>query len=179
MQWIDKAVEYILIFREIAGSILRPAIPTLEWIALIVSGIFIWGSVYSIAKSEWLRSRREYYMDFLGMGDVGRWRQLRAWKQIKKRVQSHDIQNWKLAILEADKLMDDTIKTSGFRADTTDERFKQITTSFLSDAEVIQNVHKIRNRIAQEPDFVITHDQALEILRTYKKAFQDLGLVDY
>lgn len=117
-------------------------------------------------------------MDYLGQGDVGKKRRLRAWNQIIERMRTNDLANWKAAVLEADRLMDDLLTGAGYRYDTVDERFKAITPEELSNAVQIQEAHRLRNRIAQEPDFTVTKEEALEILRVYKKAFQEFALLD-
>lgn len=175
---IDATIKVTLDFREAAGAYLGPRLYIFQLMSLVISGVLIWGIIYTVSKSGWLNKRIENWMDFLGVGDVGKRRQLRAWNQIVKRIKTNDMSNWKVAILEADKILDDIIKASGFRADTHDERIKQVMPEVLSNIEQIREAHRVRNRIAQEPDFTITREEAIATLKIYKAAFQEYGLLD-
>lgn len=175
----DAIVKYFFGFRETAGGILGPMLPALQVIALVLSGVFLWFTIYFIAKSRWLNSRIiEKGMDYFGIGDVGRLRQLRAWNNVVKRMQTNEMANWKLAIMEADRVLDEVLKVSGFRAATVDERFKQLGPEMFTNLAELQEAHHVRNRVVQEPDFIISKDDALKVLRVYKKSFQEAGLLD-
>jgi hypothetical protein len=95
-----------------------------------------------------------------------------------KRMNTGEMTNWKLAIMEADHVLDEIVKASGFRAPTADERFKQLGPEMFTNLAELQEAHRVRNRVAQEPDFMITKDEALKTLRVYKKSFQEAGLLD-
>ena len=175
----DTIVKYFFGFREFAGGVLDPALPVLHAAALVLSGAFLWFTIYFIAKSNWINSRIiERGMDYFGIGDVGQLRQLRAWNNVVKRMKTNEMTNWKLAIMEADRVLDDILKASGFRAPTADERFKQVGPEMFTNLAELQEAHRVRNRVAQEPDFVISKDDALQVLRVYKKSFQEAGLLD-
>jgi len=175
----DAIVKYFFEFREVSGNILTPALPVFYVIALVLSGILLWMTIYFIAKSNWISTRIiEKGMDYFGVGDVGRYRQLRAWNNVVKRMQTGDMSNWKLAIMGADHVLDEIMKASGLRAPTADERFQQLGPEFFSNLAELQEAHRIRNRSAQEPDFIISKEDALKVLRVYKKSFQEAGLLD-
>lgn len=175
---INSVVKIILDFRSAIGSFLGPNLYILQILALLISGFFVWGIIYTVSRSGWLNKRTEEWMDKMGIGDVGKRRQLRAWNQIVKKMKINDMTKWKTAILEADKILDDILKASGYRADTSEERFKQIKPEELSILSELQEAHRVRNRVAQEPDFVISYDEALKVLKIYKKAFREFGLLD-
>lgn len=175
---LKTIIDFLLSIREVVGGFIAPRLLIFQLLSLVISGVLVWLIIYSISRSGWLNKRIEQWMDYMGKGDVGKRRQLRAWNQIIKRMKTPDLSNWKMAILEADNLMDDILKAVGYRFDTANERFKNIKVEELSNADKIQEAHRVRNRIAQEPDFTITKEEALEILRVYKKSFQEFGLLD-
>ena len=175
----DTIIKYFSSFREIAGNILRPALPVLYVIAILISGILLWLTIYCISASHYLKNKViEKYMDMFGIGSVAKLRQLKAWKRVVSRMKTKEPNNWKMAIIEADLVMDEVIKSSGYRGANTDERFKQVEPNVLANAEELREAHKIRDRVAHEPDFTIGKEDALRILRVYKKSFQEFGLLD-
>lgn len=178
MKFLDYLIKISLDFREFAGNFLGPALPWLYTISIALSLLFIWGIVYSIIRSGYMNYQIDYYSDYLGLGTVGRRRQLRVWKQILKRVSSNDASQLKLAVLEADKIMDEIFKMSGYRGDTVDDRFGQVSAEVLPNIDQVREAHKVRDRIAREPDFTITQQEAKEVLKIYQQAFRALGLLE-
>lgn len=176
--FINAVIKIALTIREVVGGIVAPNLLIFQLISLVVSGALLWLCIYCISRSGWLNKRIENWMDYLGRGDVGKRRRLRAWNQIIRRMRTDEMANWKAAVLEADRLMDDLLTGAGYRYPNADERFKEIKPEELSNAAQIQEAHRLRNRVAQEPDFAVTKEQTLEILRVYKKAFQEFGLLD-
>lgn len=177
-EYLQQFVDAVLSFRSIMGGIIGPNLYIFEILSLIISGLLLWGIVFSATQSNYLNKRVEEWMDYLGYGDVGKLRRLKAWKQIVKKMRSDDSTDWKLAVMEADRIFDDMIRAAGYRAFTTDDRYKQITPEFVANFDDIQAAHKTRNRCAQEPDFLLSKDEAVNVLRIYKKAFQEFGLLD-
>lgn len=177
-QYLQQFVDFVINFRSVVGGFLGPRLYIFELSSLVISAVLLWGIIFAATQSNYFEKRREEWMDYLGYGDVGKRRQLRAWRMIVKKIRSDDPTQWKLAIMEADRIFDDMIKAAGFRAPTSEERYKQITPEFTANFDDIQAAHKIRNRCAQEPDFMITKEEAIQALRAYKKAFQEFGLLD-
>lgn len=117
-------------------------------------------------------------MDVFGAGNLPRRRAVRAWLQIKKRLKIGDEANLKSAIIEADKILDELLKISGYQGKNMDERLEQVGPAQLSNINDVWSAHKIRNRITQEPDFHITKQETELIINIYKKSFQEFGLID-
>lgn len=175
---LQQIADGILAFRSIAGGFLGPNLFIFEILSLIISALLLWGIIYAAGQSNFFEKKIEDWIDYFGYGDVGKRRRLKAWKAILKKMSSAVPLDWKLAVMEADRIFDDMIRAAGFRATSTEERFRQILPTFVSNFDDIQEAHKIRNRCAQEPDFVITKEEAIRVLRVYKKAFQEFGLLD-
>lgn len=170
--------EYTLDFREWGVELLGPALPWLVLVSVFISGAFLWGIFYSIAGSGYASRKADEWMDLLLIGDVGKRRQIRIWKRILRAVRSKEMANWKKAILEADYIFDEVLKMSGYRGPTVHDRFKQLPPEALSNYEDIMAVHRVRDRVKQEPDFTITQDEAVQAIKIYEKAFRELGLLD-
>lgn len=175
-KFFNTVIDYVLKIREIGADYLIPSLPFLESLAVVLSGILVWGIFYSIAGSGYLNTKIERYLDMAG-GPVGKRRQLRAWNKIVAKSKSGKMESWKQAILEADQILDEILKMSGYRGETVHERFSQLKPEAISSAELIIAAHKIRDRIRQELDFVITQREAIEVLKVYQQAFKELGLI--
>ena len=175
---IDILIQISLDFRDWFGAALEPRLPLLYFIAAILSIILLWLTIYAIISSHWVRYKYDLWSDMLGIGDIGKRRQLRGWTQILKRLGTEDMANWKTALLEADAIFDEILKASGYRGDTIHDRFNQLPKEALSVRNRIVAAHEVRDRILQEPEFIITQQQAIEIAKVYQQAFRELGLIE-
>ena len=79
-----------------------------------------------------------------------------------------------LAVIDADKLLDDALKKRGFKGKTTGERLVSAQRS-LSNNDAIWYAHKLRNRLVHEPDIRLKKNEAQKALGNFKQALVDLG----
>jgi hypothetical protein len=174
---LNNILEYLFLFRERSEEILLPLLPYFKIGSVIVSVLLLYGIFFCIIKTNWITGKIERWVEVLKAGDLTRLRSLRAWKKIQKNMRSESIADWKTAIIEADKILDELLKASGFRGETIDDRFNQITPEFISNTNQIKEIHLFRNRIINEPNFIIRREDAWIAIYTYQKAFEELGLL--
>ncbi len=177
-QAINQAVEATLKFREWAIGFFGPALPWFWVISIVISGLLFWGIVYMIINTGFAKRKVEFYMDKTGFGDVGKRRHLKAWHKIVHRSKEPDETEWKMAILEADKLLDDVLRSSGYNQATADARFAALTSESVANYEQVIQAHEIRGKISKDLEFTLTHAEAIEVLKIYKKALREFGLID-
>ena len=82
--------------------------------------------------------------------------------------------SWQLAIIQADKLLDQALKERGVNGETLGERLKNAK-PLLSNLDDVWRAHKLRNRIAHEPDATVSKRNASESLKIFKRALTELG----
>ncbi|MDP3965796.1 MAG: hypothetical protein Q8Q13_03295, partial [bacterium] len=99
------------------------------------------------------------------------------WVAILQRVQKDTPQDLAFAIIEADKLIDTILKSSGFAGETMAERMKRINPHQLTSVEDLWEAHKIRNDIVHTPGYVVTHELAKKVLRNYEKVLKELEAI--
>lgn len=86
--------------------------------------------------------------------------------------------DWKLAIIEADIILEDALKQKGYPGASLGERLKSISSEQLNSLQDAWEAHKIRNRIAHDgADFVLTKRIAQETITRYQKVFSELGVL--
>jgi len=84
----------------------------------------------------------------------------------------------KIAVFEADQLLDEILKIVNYPGRGLEERLAQISPEQISNIEELRQAHKFKSRLVSEPDFVITPNEAGIIIEIYKKTFQELNLID-
>jgi hypothetical protein len=129
-------------------------------------------------KLTYVNMKVEQYMDLLRIGNLFKHRSIRGWLQIQKRIHLGDEENLKLAITEADRILDELLKKSGYVGATMDERLSKITSAQLSNITDVWSAHKIKQRILKEKDFHINKPEAEIIINIYKKSFKEFDLID-
>ena len=174
----QSIADYILSIREFIFHFLRENLSLLQIFSVIISGLLFVAIVYILAKSQIVSLAVEKYIDVLGAAKFSKRRIIKGWKQIRRRLQKIDEAQYKLAIIEADKLLDEVLKLSGFKGETMADRLKQLNPNQLSNIDDVWQGHKIRNRIVHEPDFSLKQAEALYAIEIYEKALKEFGLLD-
>lgn len=92
-------------------------------------------------------------------------------------IESGNPNDWKLAIIEADIILDDLLKQKGYAGNSLGERLKSISPAQLATLNDAWEAHKIRNRIAHDgADFVLTHRLAQDTINRYRRVFTEFGM---
>ena len=91
------------------------------------------------------------------------------WAKIEQ-VQKMGEAGWQVAIIQADKLLDQALKERGFAGETMGDRLKS---SHAGDK--IWAAHKIRNRIAHETDVKLNAVMVSQALRGFKQGLKNVG----
>lgn len=173
---VFNPVGLLSVIRGYFAPIIHENLWWLEISAVILSALFSWGIVHIIRKTNYLAIKREQYMEILGRDYLSRDRSLRAWKQILARLNSEDANNWRLAILEADHILNEILKMSGYLGKM-DEKLPKLEAGQLSNIEDIRRAHSVRDRISGDPSFPITKEEAAEVVRVYETSFRELNLL--
>lgn len=98
------------------------------------------------------------------------------WLKIENSLDKNNSASLSMAILEADKLVDKALRDSHYKGGTMGERMKSAQ-NVWSNANHIWGAHKIRNRLAHEPNVKISYDITRRALAAYKQALKDLGAI--
>lgn len=96
---------------------------------------------------------------------------------IARRLQQDNPSQYKAAVLEADQFADEVLKESGYEGANMGERLTGIQPGQLVSYEALKSAHAVRNRIVNEPNFMITREEAEDLLDQYKQLFVELEML--
>ena len=97
--------------------------------------------------------------------------------ELQSHIESNNPNDWKLAIIEADIILDDLLKRKGYAGVSLGDRLKSISPSSLASLDDAWQAHKIRNQIAHAgADFVLTQKIARETIVQYERVFREMGM---
>ncbi len=126
-------------------------------------------------KSSWFKKRFFWDLsEFLTYRPSGVRRFAKQWVNIKKRLETGSESEYKLAVIEADSILDETLKNMGYAGETLGDRLKSLTPKIVSNLDQVFEARKTRNNIVHDPDYKLDLDQAKKTLEIYEKALIDL-----
>ncbi|RJO60098.1 hypothetical protein C4544_07080 [candidate division WS5 bacterium] len=101
----------------------------------------------------------------------------RKWREIETLMQQQKPSSYKVAVMDADKLVDYVLKAKVGTDGNMGERLKKAQKLFssYSDYQNLWEAHKMRNRIAHEADHEVHFAEAKKNISYFKKALKDLG----
>jgi hypothetical protein len=100
------------------------------------------------------------------------------WELIERYMRSNNPSDWKVAIMEADNILDDIVKKLGYPGDTLGERLKMIEASDFPYLDEVWRAHKTRNRVAHTgTDFPLSRSSAEETINAYYRSFKEMGFL--
>jgi len=159
----------------------------LSWIWSIYTFFAYLFSLIFIVLYIYATIRKEHYEGLIEqeMHDAERiWNETYRGEKRQSRladIQQHAISDnpndWKLAIIEADIVLDQTLKDRGYAGTSLGERLRGITPSQLSSVDDAWDAHRVRNKIAHEgADFVVTRRIVDETISRYMRVFREFGV---
>ncbi len=103
---------------------------------------------------------------------------LGKWQKIVKLSQSENTSDWRLAVIEADIMLDELLEKLKLPGDTMGEKLKAVEKSDFLTIESAWEAHKIRNMIAhQGNDFLISQREIRRIISLYEAVFKEFRLI--
>lgn len=94
------------------------------------------------------------------------------WMELLARVKTPE--GMVLAIIDADKLLEDALRKRHFKGRTTGEKMVSAQRE-LSDNDAVWFAHKLRNRLVHEPNVKLKKRDCQTALSGFRQALRDLG----
>lgn len=99
-------------------------------------------------------------------------------EHVTELVASENPGDWRVAIMEADIMLDDLLKSMGHDGESIGDRLKLVEKSDFTTIDLAWEAHKIRNRIAHHgSDFILTHREAKRVVDLYRQVFEEFDVV--
>jgi hypothetical protein len=150
-------------------------------IAFAFSALFIFGIVYAYLRIAEYDEREEEELH----ERERLWRELhdgsaenKRWQSVQKHLASENPNDWKLAIIEADVLLEHMLAEAGFEGSTVADKLRSAASRTFVTLEDAWQAHRVRNQIAHGgTDFVLTHKVAKETLIQYERVFKEFSMI--
>jgi len=93
----------------------------------------------------------------------------KKYKEIRKRLDSGKEAEYKIAILEADRIIDEMLRKMKYEGENLGERLANIVPGQLLCLEDLKSAHEIANNIVHDDNFQISSELAKETLDKFEK----------
>jgi len=169
-------------FPDLSQYLNSPLLHTIIFVArivfIVISALLFGFIIFGLIHTSWLRRLLlEDMQEFFTFHPYGVKKLYRQWQKIKQRTETGLETEYKLAVIEADSVVDDVLKKAGFVGDTLGERLEKVTEATLPNLPEVVDAHKIRNNMVHDPDYKLTLDEARRVMAIYEKALLDLQAI--
>lgn len=151
------------------------------FVSLILATILLFGLIYAYIRNnqmgaleeEFIANQERLYRE-LYQGDNANTR----WQEVEQHLDSNNPNDWKLAIIEADVMLEEMLNDIGYAGATIGEKLKSASPNNFQTLDDAWKAHKVRNQIAHSgSDFVLTKRAAQDTITMYRRVFQEFGVV--
>ncbi len=187
--WFDRIVILLrwlfnLIFNQTTGDLLHG-------IAIFLTLFFIAIIAYSAVRMFEIRAKEHKHLQH-EIAEYARRQKEREkklqegegisknprWVKVINYLLSVNTNDWKLAVIEADAMLDALMVDLGFKGENLGERLKNADRDKFSNLTAAWEVHTIRNRIAHEGSaFDLSLHEAKRVIALYEQIFREFGYI--
>lgn len=174
------------LFSDFSNWFLEGVYPTIKIISIILSLLFIWGIILAARKLTKINntyniSRKEKLQESVVKNtekeSIKKAVFTKHWHTVLNHASSNNKNDWKIAILDADSILDDVLKMKGFMGDTMADRLKAVSRGDLASIDLAWEAHKYRNAIAHGDDISFNQHEVRRIIYNFEKALKELGAI--
>lgn len=145
--------------------------------AFVLSFVLLVGIIYAMVRYEQVSEEekeilREQERAWKHM--YGATTQNAKWQSIEAHIGSDAPSDWRLAIIEADIMLDELLNDLGYTGSSIGEKLKGANPASFATLDDAWKAHKVRNEIAHRgSDFVLTKKIATETIGLYRRVFDE------
>lgn len=100
------------------------------------------------------------------------------WEEVLRLLGSENPNDWRLAILEADIILDELVERMGYKGDTLGDKMKNIEKSDFRPLDEAWEAHKVRNILAHRgSDYILTKREARRVIDLYARVFEEFHFI--
>jgi hypothetical protein len=102
----------------------------------------------------------------------------KKWKMVIDKIKSNNSSDWRLAIIEADNLLDELTRELGLVGENLGERLKNTNADNFKHLDLAWEAHRLRNRVAHEGlSFNLDYREAKRAVESYETILRYYGFI--
>ncbi len=108
---------------------------------------------------------------------ASRKRMRKMWDKIEERLETGSLSQYKVAILEADNLVDEILLKIGYQGNNMGERLENVDSKQIEEFDDLKKAHQIRNKIIYDKNFVINKQEAQKAINPYREFLENFEII--
>lgn len=149
----------------------------LQIASILISIVLIIFIVRLMIKINYYSGKREYGWEIWKLEGLRRKKLIQLWGRVLKMTSRPDPTGWKKAVLEVNDFFDDILKGLGYLGSSGEERLAKVEEDKISNTNELAEIHTEIKALKADENSAIDHEKAKKYLKTYRKAFRELGLL--
>lgn len=146
---------------------------------LFLLGLFLlFVLVYSILEWRKIQQASDKHIESLIPVSEKQTQTNQRWEEVLRLIESNNETDWRMAILEADAMLEDMTISMNLPGETLGERLKSVGPGDWLTLQQAWEAHKVRNHIAhQGSKYTLTHKKALETIKMFEEVFHEFKII--
>lgn len=191
--WViwSTILDYYLLSRygtygEIARAILRWFMQYIYPVLVVLSALISIGAIYGIFKNynalvKLNKAEKELYGAKVPLESIdGQKTEAKneRWEQVQKHINSTSQGDWRLAIIEADLILEEMLRAQGYHGDSIGEMLKGVERSDMTTLDFAWEAHKTRNEVVHAgSSYLLNERDAKRIISLYEAVFREFEMI--
>lgn len=142
---------------------------------LIVIGIIV-GIIIVIIVLRGLYKKIKGMFRSRGLYGLSRENIKKRWQEIESLIDRNDEMGYKMAVMEADKLLDHVLKAMMISGQDMGQRLKVINAKYPETRQAWFG-HKIRNQLVHEASYHLNYKTAKQAINSFRNSLKALGVL--
>lgn len=157
----------------------RSSLAGLEIFLSLVAFVFFGFSLWFGFRAEDVHHEEDQKYAPLHIEEIEAKEKMVQWQVVLNHINSESPAEWKLAILEADNMLDSILESEGYRGETIGDKLKAMEPGDLVSYNEAWEAHKVRNQIAHEGAATMDFSKkmARDTIGKFEKVFKELGYI--
>jgi len=178
LSWLSQYIQTFFSTENSVASFLWLALPYLVIFSFGLSALFLIGIIYSLWRLTKIIKERNKTLSAPQTTAQQEEVVNQKWERVSAHINSENPNDWRLAILEADIILEELLDKMGYRGESIGDKLKTIEKSDFTTIDNAWEAHKIRNSIAHEGgDFLITQREARRVIELYASVFREFYFI--
>ena len=171
------------LWSRVVGYFLARIWPIWKLVAAIVSVLALWGIIHNSWKLRAINIEEKKIYDPLPEvsvqdGDEVAEPKNEKWEKVVKYANSNNASDWRLAIIEADVMLEELLRTIGYKGESVGEILKSVDKNEFLTIEDAWEAHKVRNAIAHSGgEFQLNERETRRVITLFEKVFKEFQVI--
>lgn len=151
----------------------------IKWIMILITFALAWGFAYSFYQA-WKHFHPRFQLEKEKAKKIPTLRDAlthERWQSMLKKFALGTPESMRIAIIEADALVDTTLKGMDIEGDHLADRLSNLETEDIKSMNRVWRAHRLRNDLVHTPGFILSPDDAKTALSDYEAFLKEIKVL--